>query len=71
MVTKNTSIRFDEQLHEQLVGYSKITGQSVSAVVEEAVAAYLVKQELVTDHKQTIDEFVLQFKPLMEKLKDM
>ncbi|MCL2677162.1 MAG: ribbon-helix-helix domain-containing protein [Streptococcaceae bacterium] len=70
MPTKNTSIRFDESLHNQLSNYAKQTEQSVSAVVEEAVATYLTERNIVTDHKKVIDDVIHRFTPLLEKLKD-
>jgi|GEM_PF-1754047 len=70
MTTKNTSIRFDESLHERLVDYSTITHRSVSSVVEEAVATYLAEKHISNEEVDQMHQFMDRFQPLMDKLKD-
>ena len=70
MATKNTSIRFDEALHQRIVDYAKLTNKSVSAVVEEGMETYLVDKVASQPEIEDLHHFMDRFQPLMEKLKD-
>jgi Arc/MetJ family transcription regulator len=69
-MTKPTSIRFDDKLYQEIVDYTTLTEQSVSAFVNEAVATYIAEKRIVDTHKETIDNYIERFSPLLEKLKD-
>ncbi|GFH43364.1 hypothetical protein Hs30E_19150 [Lactococcus hodotermopsidis] len=69
-MSKPTSIRFDDKLYQEIVDYTSLTEQSISAFVNEAVTSYLVEKNVVETHKETIDNYLERFSPLLEKLKD-
>lgn len=69
-MSKPTSIRFDDKLYQEIVDYTTLTEQSISSFVSEAVATYITEKSVVDAHRETIDNYIERFSPLLEKLKD-
>lgn len=69
-MSKPTSIRFDDKLYQEIVDYTTLTEQSISSFVSEAVATYITEKSVVDTHRETIDNYIERFSPLLEKLKD-
>ncbi|GHU39721.1 hypothetical protein FACS1894193_00590 [Bacilli bacterium] len=69
-MSKPTSIRFEDKLYQEIVNYTTLTEQSISSFVSEAVATYITEKSVVDTHRETIDNYIERFSPLLEKLKD-
>ncbi|GFH40039.1 hypothetical protein [Pseudolactococcus insecticola] len=69
-MSKATSIRFNDNLYQEMVDYTTLNGQSVSSFVEEAVSAYIAEKGITQPRVREIHQFMDQYAPLMEKLKD-
>lgn len=68
MTTKNLLLRLDAELAEQLAALAEVEGESVTAVVREAVTAHIARRRQDPDFQRILRAQLARHSRLLELL---